>query len=1108
MAIIGESFIAIRPLLTGFGAATKVGVDKELAANDVFAGISSKSKVAGDDVAKNLSKGGKDAENALDKSASHISSAFTSVGESLANWGIPFSGAVGRVGDQIDKVDTKGQKLSHTLSTLGGVGLAVGAVGAAAVAAESVHLASGLAEADGQIASHEDISVKAAANVGKAFESSAGQTIFSANQQAAAFAPVAGELAQVNGAALTAAQSLEFLSKTGDLAEATGGNLGSTTAAVASIMQGFQIPLKDSTGLVNDLFNTSRVTGVGVDTLGSTIDRLKARLGIAAPTVGDLSTLLVDLNEHGVQGSRGLQVVNSAITTLLSSVPKVSAATAAAANTLATKLTSAGTTAKNAANTVATAQENGAARVAAAQLRLQQEQERIAASSTAGAPTTSQQIALQNAQNAVTSAQEAASASVTSAQTKQAEAQGKLTTLQATAGTSTNAQVQAMQELGLQVYTSTGTFVGMQSIIAQLQPKLAGLTQEQQLATTSQIFGASASKALLATILAGPAAYDKAHKAVTDSSTAHKGAAVQNQNLQRQADILKATLVDEGDKLGTFLIPKLEDLAKWTEKDVEWFTKHKNVAIALAAAIGGALTIAVGAFAVNTGAKLVKSVTSAIDVVGKLATTISQKSTLISSSSAQVGSAAQTAATEVEGANADIVSSATTTATEVGTQTAQISEDAAVMATDVGGSVGDVQLSFDTLTSGAFAAQEDVQLAFAGIDEDVTEAALAYAAGARSIAESNLVIGSTTEAAAGKVALATGEEGIAGAAGAGALARTAGVGAGEAAIPEAVAETSGLAIAKGLVTGVAGKAIGGLIAVQLYNALLEKPIGKVIGQGAASALGDTATGAAIGFTIGGPLGAAAGGTIALAISQRKPIDKFFDPSHPRGTGTPSDSVLPAQDIALITNAAKAGANHPATISSATNRDNLLKSQIGYLQKLDGDYNHAIGASGINSAAAKSALDNLTSTENKWFPTLGKDTSVKGVDTKITNLHNNLDTLLGKQSFSVAEHGDIAATNAKLDQANAKLQDAEKNNASESTLKSARDQVKSLQDHLDQLKSLNAKIAKDQTAITQADKLKAEIQKVAQKSDQLRQEIANMPARKIVSTGTYKVKVTK
>ena len=58
-------------------------------------------------------------------------------------------------------------------------------------------------------------------------------------------------------------------------------------------------------------------------------------------------------------------------------------------------------------------------------------------------------------------------------------------------------------DLGLKIFDANGKFVGMASIIAQLAPKLAGMTQQQRPLAEKALFGATAGRELNSTLIAG-----------------------------------------------------------------------------------------------------------------------------------------------------------------------------------------------------------------------------------------------------------------------------------------------------------------------------------------------------------------------------------------------------------------------------------------------------------------------------------------------------------------------------------------------------------------------------------------------------------------------------
>lgn len=1075
MGVIGEAVVVLRPDTLGFGTAARKGVDAELAGQDILGGVGTSADRAASKVEKDFSAASTSIGDSMQAGTSRISRLFESAGNTAGSFGLPFSKALTNVGQKIDDTDTKGKHFLQTLSTVGGTLVGVGVVGLAAVAAESVHLATGLQAADAQIASHENISVSAANNIGKAFISTAGTVPFSANLLASSFAPVSGQLDQINGKALTVSQSLKFMSETGQLAEATNSDLGSTTSAVAKIMQSFQIPLKGVTGLTNVLFNTARITGVGVDQLGSTIDKLKSRLGIAAPTVSDLSSLLVDLNEHGVQGSRGLLVVNSAVTKLLGSVTTVDSATAKAANSLSDKLANAANSTSTATTKLSNAQTSAATSVANAQARLVAEQDRIAASNTASAPTTSQQIALQSAQTAVSNAQASAAQKVQSAQTTLNSANSKAGQIQETAALSTNKQVAAMQQLGLQVYTASGTFVGMRSIIAQLQPVLAGMTQQQQIATTTQIFGASASKALLETVIAGPAAYDKASEAVQRSSTAHAGAEKQAQTLSRELDVVKSSLIDEGDKAGLFLIPKLQDVAKWTAEDVTWMEKHKTIAEALAITLGTVAAGAVLVFSINMGTKLVGSVIKAGQSVGSFASTVHDKLLRVQKDTDDTTTNEQESARAFQTAAEQISEAIDLASRNIVYALGQVDASIESLVTNIQTSSTEIDSSFSGINSAASIASTETSTALDGLVTSTTDSGLA-------IIESNQkVAASFSEVSAAAVTSSETTEG----AEAGLAAKSA-AGAGGAEAGAAGAEAGAAGIGAG---GALTAAVGGIIAFTTTTQLLKS---NFLGLG--GAVTHAATGIANLLGVG-------------------PASKAFTGKDLTSADVPYLQEIVAGQIkhAPLTKAEAKEAlttlHAPATVNAQqVAASSSITAKLSTVAQLQAAAYEATVRYGANSVQAKDATKSLYATESKFLPGLATDESTKAVSRQIFISTIALGELKAQQS-KLATEGTVGQTMANIAQLKSTLKDQEKAGASEVTLKDTKGSLARQEAHLQALNTVASKISRDETTITKADQTKASIDKVNGQMQQLRDEIKNTPPPKIQSKMTGKLKVT-
>jgi TP901 family phage tail tape measure protein len=114
-----------------------------------------------------------------------------------------------------------------------------------------------------------------------------------------------------------------------------------------------------------------------------------------------------------------------------------------------------------------------------------------------------------------------------------------------------------LTSLGVNVYDASGKFVGLQSVIGQLGPKLAGMSQEQQNAALKTLFGASAGQAMFQVIKAGLPALDAATAAVGKQGSAAAGAALQSKTFQHMVETAKTAVEDWSVVLGQKLLPVL-----------------------------------------------------------------------------------------------------------------------------------------------------------------------------------------------------------------------------------------------------------------------------------------------------------------------------------------------------------------------------------------------------------------------------------------------------------------------------------------------------------------------------------------------------------------------
>lgn len=383
---------------------------------------------------------------------------------------------------------------------------AFGAVAIGAAAAGAVDLAMKMQSADAAIATASGTSVKAATAIGNAFLDTAGKTEFSGEEQAKAYATVAGQLKTLNGTALDTKQASTFMNAAMQLATASGTDLGTAVSTVAATLQAYGLKADDSTKVTNALYVASNATGQGIDSIGSALDKMKSKLGGLAPSLQDSSALLVDMTEHGETGRAAMTTLSTAFTTFLK--PAADAATAQA------NLNIAYNDLPDSVKAAAKAYQDGS---------ITSEQFEQA---TEGMSTT-QAALVSNFKSAADAAQTAN---------------------------------EAQQKLGITVTNSQGQMLPFSTILGELHDKIEGMSTAQATATlTAMGFGSSAAK-LVSTIQAGPAAFDAATASVTNQNTVSDAATTKSQTLAVQFDTLKATVVDFGTQIGEQLLPIIEQL--------------------------------------------------------------------------------------------------------------------------------------------------------------------------------------------------------------------------------------------------------------------------------------------------------------------------------------------------------------------------------------------------------------------------------------------------------------------------------------------------------------------------------------------------------------------
>lgn len=524
---------------------------------DLATGAAAAEQGLGD--AEQAAKDGEKATKDLGEASKATKDKVTLLGSAINN--LP-----GPLGDARDKTKQFGNELEHAkdhgagvlgmLSAIPTPALLAGAA-IAGTAAVAVDLGSAFQTTTNQIAASEGITTTAAAKIGNAFLSTAGQTTLSAQQIASSFAKYAGQAKSLNGGALSAKQSMELMQAAMDGAEATGGSLDATTKGLLGTLQAFQMPVSKSSEAMNALYVAGNATGQGIQATSKALTMARSRLGDTAPPLSQLSALLVDLTNHGETGRAAMTALSTTFTSFLKP-----------------------------ATAVATAHKN---------LKI----------ATDNLPPSLDALAKQYATGTMHAAD------VTSATKGLDTAQSQLWGKFKSASDAARIAGEAYQKLGFNAVGANGKLLPMGEIIGKLHDQIKGMGAAQAQATLSaEGFGSSAAK-IVATVQAGPAAFEKYKRQIEEHDAAAQAAAKATSGLKDTMEKAKVMVEDMATRLGVALIPTVTAAAKMLtgllapafnlvvtgvkiavtviQDVVRWFKQMSAPAIAIAAIITATL---------------------------------------------------------------------------------------------------------------------------------------------------------------------------------------------------------------------------------------------------------------------------------------------------------------------------------------------------------------------------------------------------------------------------------------------------------------------------------------------------------------------------------------
>ena len=153
-----------------------------------------------------------------------------------------------------------------------------------------------------------------------------------------------------------------------------------------------------------------------------------------------------------------------------------------------------------------------------------------------------------------------------------------------------------------------------------LKKHLSNMSPDQANASISAIFGGGKSSATAQELLREMDRLQSKYPALAQGvKTYGESWAATQKTFKQQVDQLKATLESYGVQIGNFLIPKLMDLAHWTNEVIGWFQRHKAVAEAVGIAITSVLLVAIGAYTVAMASAAIATISATWPILAIIA---------------------------------------------------------------------------------------------------------------------------------------------------------------------------------------------------------------------------------------------------------------------------------------------------------------------------------------------------------------------------------------------------------------------------------------------------------------------------------------------------------
>lgn len=521
--------------------------------------------------AEDAAKGG---ASAFDKSTSKVGGAFSKLGNSLSNWGLPFGKSISDIGTKLDNVEGKGQKFSGIMSDIGKVSLQAGAVGLAGAAYESIKLGMNFQSAMTQVVTGAGESQSAIAKVSQGVLDMAA-TVGQGPQV------LATALYTIESAGFHGAAGLDILKASAEGAATGNAQLGTVADATTSIMNAYGGSAGNATAIVNQLIATEKTGKSHLEDIAGALSAVIPIAAAAGLSYAQVGGALSTMTAMGMSAQQGTQDLANTIRSLQNP-------NAVAVNEMQQLGINSNQVSKNLGKNGLTGTLSYLSGVIlknmgpSGEVMLKAFNQSKAAGQDLQIMLGSMSPTMKNLANEFMSGKVNMSAFRKAMPTNEQGVIGQFTALYAKSK-GFNSQLKA----GLPA---------AQTYEAALSKMTGGATG---LNTSLMLTGSHA-----ATFQANVDAIGKAAKG---SGGKVDGFALTQKNLKFQIDQAKAGAQALADKFGLVLIPWIEKGIKVVSSIVTWFGKHKAAASALAAVVGVVLGGAIATYVLNLGMAAAKS---------------------------------------------------------------------------------------------------------------------------------------------------------------------------------------------------------------------------------------------------------------------------------------------------------------------------------------------------------------------------------------------------------------------------------------------------------------------------------------------------------------------